>query len=146
MRRLFPRSSSLLLIGLPALLLACGDSTGPSGPPLGSLTAKVFLTTPPGGSIRDELAAGSSLTLNLTSDGMTSGHLHVAAFGANPIFDADMAGTWSRNGDVVTFTQPADTFVRNMAFTIYQIDEKHWYLAGYQVISGTLIQLWLFPT
>jgi hypothetical protein len=146
MRPLFRRSSSLLLIGLPVLLSACGDSTGPWGPPLGSYSATIFYTTPQGGSRRDEIAAGSTLTLTLTLDGMTSGHLHMAAFGANPAVDADMAGTWSMNGNVVTFTQAADTFVRNMAFTIYQLDDKFWYLVGYQVISGTLIQLDLFPT
>jgi ABC-type oligopeptide transport system substrate-binding subunit len=145
MRRSFRRSSLLLLIGLPALLLACGNSTGPWAPPLGNYIAKVWFTTPQGGSQRDELAAGSTLTLNLTLDGLTSGHLHLAAFGTNPVVDADMAGTWSLNGKDVTFTQTADTFVRNMTFTIYQFDDKHWYLAGNQVISGTRFNLGLWP-
>jgi hypothetical protein len=144
MRQVFRRSSSLLLIGLPALL-ACGDSTGPWAPPLGNYVAKIFFTTPSGGSLRDELAAGSTLTLNVTLDGMTSGHLHLAAFGTNPVVDADMAGTWSLNGKDVTFTQTADTFVRNMTFTIYQFDEKRWYLEGNQVISGTRFWVGLWP-
>jgi hypothetical protein len=146
MRRSFGRLSSLVLIGAPALLQGCGHSTGPYGPPLGSYTAQVWFTTPQGGSQRDELAAGSTLSMTVTLDGMTSGHLHQAAFGANPVVDADMAGAWSMNGTMVTFTQAADTFVRNMTFTVYQLDEKHWYLASNQVISGTRINLLLFPT
>ena len=145
MRQIFRRSSLLLLIELPVFLSACGDSTAPWGPPLGSFTANIFYTTPQGGSRRDEIAAGGTLTLTLASDGMTSGHLHMAAFGANPAIDADMAGTWSMTGKVVTFTQAADTFVRNMEFTVLQPGEKFWYLSGYQVISGTLFQLALFP-
>jgi hypothetical protein len=112
---------------------------------LGNYIAKVWFTTPQGGIQRDELAAGSFLTLNLTLDGLVSGRLHMAALGTNPVVDADMAGTWNLNGKDVTFTQTADTFVRNMTLTIYQFDDKHWYLAGNQVISGTRFNLGLWP-
>jgi len=141
MRQLFRRSSSLLLIGLPALLLACGDSTSPGTTVAGNYTAVFFNTTPTGGTARDEIQAGSTLTLNLNSDGTTSGHLHVAANGASPVFDADMAGTWSLNGDVVSFTQAADTFVRNMAFTVVRAGRNVVALLGDQVVSGTRISL-----
>lgn len=133
----------MLLIGLPALLLACGDLTSPSDPPVGNHTAIIFVTTPSGGSARNELQAGSTLLLNLKSDGTTSGHLHVAAFGANPVFDADMAGTWTQNGDVIDFTQAADTFVRDMVFTIQPIADNVWHLVGDQVFSGMRINLTL---
>lgn len=133
----------MLLAGLPALLLACSDSTAPSNAPVGNHSAIIFVTTPSGGSARNELQAGSSLVINLRSDGTTSGNLHVAAFGSNPVFDADMAGTWTVSGDVVTFTQADDSFVRNMAFTIQRIGGDVWILVGDQVFSGTRINLTL---
>lgn len=142
MRQSFRRSTSLLLIALP-LTLACDESTSPGPSAVGDWVAIVFLTTPSGGSARNELVAGSSLTLNLKSNGTTSGHLHVAANGATPAFDADMAGTWSVNGDVVTFTQAADTFVRNIAFTLQSVGGNEAFLVADQVFSGTRVKLML---
>jgi hypothetical protein len=134
-----------LLIVLP-LILACGDSTSPATSVVGSYSPTIFITTPSGGTARNELQAGSTLTLNLNSNGTLSGHLHVAANGAAPVFDADMAGTWSVNGDVVTFTQSADTFVRNMAFTIQRLGGNELLLVGDQVFSGTRVNLTLGRT
>ena len=144
MGQLFRKPSLLVLIGLPALLLACGDSTSPGTTVAGNYHAVFFNTTPTGGTARDEIQAGSTLTLNLNSDGTTSGHLHVAANGASPVFDADMAGTWSVNADVVTVTQAADTFVRNMAFTVQRVGRNVIGLAGDQVFSGTRINVTLW--
>ena len=142
-RHSFSRSRALFFIGLPAMLLACDDSTGPSGAPVGNYAAIIFVTTPTGGSARNELQAGSSLILNLNSDGSTSGHLHVAANGSMPVFDADMAGTWTENGGVVEITQAADTFVRDMAFTIGRITDDVWHLVGDEVFNGVRINLTL---
>ena len=144
MRPIFKRARSTVLICLPAFLLACGDSTSPGRTEVGDYTAITFLTrTPPTGSYRDELQAGGSLTLSLSSNGTTSGHLHVAANGATPAVDADMAGTWSLNGDVVTFTQAADTFVRNMPFTVQRAGRNVVGMAGDQILSGTRINVTL---
>jgi hypothetical protein len=33
-------------------------------------------------------------------------------------FDADLAGTWTRSGSIVEFSHAADTFVRDMPFTM----------------------------
>jgi hypothetical protein len=139
------KSSSVLLMGLP-FMLACGDSTSPGGVSVeGNYAAIIFITTV-AGTARNELQAGSTLTLNLNSNGTTTGHLHVAANGAAPVFDADMAGTWSVSGDVVTLTQTADTFVRNMAFTIQQVGGSEVLLVGDQVFSGIRVNLTLAPT
>jgi len=124
-------------------MLACGDSTSPGPSVVGNYAAIIFVTTPSGGSARNELQAGSTLTFNLNSNGTISGHLHVAANGTAPVFDADMAGTWSVNGNVVTFTQAADTFVRNMAFTIQSEGGSVKFLVGDQVFSGTRVNLTL---
>ena len=68
-------------------------------------------------------------------------HLHIVASGANAAFDADMAGTWTRNGNTVDFTQAADTFVRDMTFTIEQITDGTWFLVGDQVFGTTRVNV-----
>jgi len=144
MRPLLKRTRSTLLICLPAFLLACGDSTSPGVTEVGNYTAIAFFTAPPGsGSHRDELLAGGTFILSLNSNGTTSGHLHVAANGTTPVVDADMAGTWSLNGDVVRFTQAADTFVRNIAFTVQRAGRNVVGLFGDEVFSGTRVTVTL---
>jgi hypothetical protein len=137
------KSRSLLLVAIPAMLLACDDPTSPPNPPVGNYTALIFVTTPTGGSARNELLAGSTLSLSLKSNGTTSGHLHLAANGSDPPFDADMAGTWTMNGDVVEFTQPADTFVKDMAFFFEPLTARVWHLVGDDVFDETRINLTL---
>jgi hypothetical protein len=84
--------------------------------------------------------------MNLAANGATSGHLHMAASAGNPVFDADMTGTWTMNGNVVDFTQTADTFVRDMVFTLQLVATNTWDLVGDQAFSGTRIQLTLRHT
>jgi hypothetical protein len=125
-----------------AILLACGgsDTTAPN-PLVGSYFASQWTTT--GGSGQtNQLLAGSTLNIALNSDGTTSGHLHVAAGGGNPAFDADMAGTWRQEGLTVTFTQTADTFVRDTPFTVVA-NGSTWALTADHVFSGQRIQLTL---
>ena len=143
MRQKHRISRSLLLIGLPALLLACGGSDEPSSSPYaGSYVATSWTTTGNSGQ-QNQIIAGSTLQITLGSNGATTGHLHIAASGANPVFDADMAGTWTINGNVVEFTQAADTFVRDMLFTVDSNIQGIITLSGDQTFSGTRIQLTL---
>lgn len=130
-----------ILLGV-AALAGCGDSTSPGNQPVGSYTAIIFVTTGASGQT-NQLLIGSTLQMTLAANGTTSGHLHLAASAGNPAFDADMAGTWTRDGDVVEFTQTADTFVQDMVFTIQPIAQNVWYLVGDQVFSGTRINLTL---
>ena len=128
--------------------VACG-SDGPTppgggggGPTLtGSYTATQWVTTGGSGSA-NQLLAGSTLAITLNSNGTTSGHLHLVASGGNPPLDADMAGTWMVTGADLTFSQNADTFVRNMTFVVVANGNK-WALEGDQVLSQTRIQLTL---
>ena len=125
-----------------AAMTACGsDSTAPSDSVAGSYAATTFVTT--GGSGQtNQLLAGSTFTIVLNSNGTTTGHLHVVASGNNPALDADMAGTWIHTGTTVTFSQSADTFVRNMDFTLSSTGTK-WELTGDESFSGTRIQVTL---
>ena len=145
MRKSSKRSYSLLSIVLPALFLGCGDSTSPAADmAVGNYTAVYFVSTGNSGQ-KDELLVGGTLTLNLNANGTTSGHLHMVAPGGGPDFDADMAGTWTRTGMTVDIDQPADTFVRDMPFTLTP-NVGSWDLVGNETFSGTNIQLTLSRT
>ena len=129
------RISPVFLVA--AAMIACGgsDSTSPSGSVAGSYTATQFITTGSSGQT-NQILAGSTLVINLAGNGTTTGHLHLAAQGGNPAFDADMAGTWSQSGTTVTFSQTADTFVRNTNFTAVA-NGSTWALEGTGSFSGT---------
>lgn len=132
------------MLAFATLVLACGgDKPTDLSPPdlAGTYTATEFVTTGSSGQT-NQLQAGSSLNITLNSNGTTTGHLHLAASGPNPVFDADMAGTWTHVGNIVHFTQAADTFVRNMDFTVVA-QGPTWSLVGDDVFAGTKIQLTL---
>jgi hypothetical protein len=144
MRQSLKNTRALLLIGLPAIVLACGGSDEPSATPIaGAYVATFFQTTGSSGQ-RDEIAAGSTLTITLAANGTTTGHLHVAASGSNSVLDADMAGTWTATENhIITFTQAADTFVRNMEYTWSTDIQGMSTLAAEKAFSGTLVRITL---
>lgn len=124
-----------------AAMIGCNDVTSLSrNGPAGDYTAIILVTTE-NSVATNVLAGGGSFTLNLDRNGTTSGHLHIVASGTNPALDADMAGTWTRNGDTVDFTQAADTFVNDMTFTIEQITDGIWYLVGDHVFGTTRVNV-----
>jgi hypothetical protein len=127
-----------------AAVSACGSDSiiGGSNPPVGSYTAIIFVTTGSSGQT-NQLTNGGSLSINLAANGTTSGHLHVSASGNNPALDADMAGTWAKNGDQIHFTQAADTFMNNLTFTFQPLSSTSWHLVAGQVIQGTQINITL---
>jgi hypothetical protein len=93
------------------LALGCGESFKPSNDNVvGNYTAQSFTTTDSAGTT-DQLAAGATLTMNLAAGGAVTGHLFIPT-----LIDADLAGTWALQGDLITFTQTADTFVRDMTW------------------------------
>lgn len=138
--------TKIAAVFLAGALLGCGsDTTSPSPTAAGSYTATFFHSTGTSGS-RDELLAGSTLVLTLNANGTTSGHLHVAASASNPVFDADMAGTWQQEGMTVELAQAADTFVRDMPFTLTPGAADGWDLVGDETFNGTRIQVTLSRT
>ena len=126
-----------------AALVACGsDTTALSNDPVvGPYFATEFVTTGSFGQI-NQLGAGSTATIDLLANGTTTGHLHVVATAASPAFDADLAGTWRRTGNVVTFSQNADTFLRDMDFNVVPASTGV-ALEADQVFSGVRIQITL---
>ena len=74
-----------------------------------------------GGATEDVLAVGGSLTITFTAGGTISGSLFVpAASSASGGMDfmADMAGTFALDGNSITLTQVADSFVRDLTWTV----------------------------
>jgi hypothetical protein len=133
----------IFLVGAIIASAACGGSTSPSSdPPVGSYTTASFVTAGSSGQT-NQLALGGMLQLNLSPGGATSGHLHMAASGGSPASDADMAGAWALNGNVVTFSQTANTFVRDMPFTLVMDPALGWTLVGGKTFSNTRIDITL---
>src|SRR6266550_529514 len=142
MKRALMRISPILLVA--AAMIACGgsDSTSPNGTVAGSYTATQFVTTGTTGNSgqTNQIQLGSTLAINLATNGTTTGHLHLAAQGGNPALDYDMAGTWAQTGSTVNFSQTADTFVRDIPFTVVANGSK-WALEGNGSFSGGAVQI-----
>jgi len=137
----FQMKRAPILLGIAAMVACGGDSTAPNSTFAGTYVATQFVTTGSSGQT-NQLLAGSSLLLHLFGDGLVSGQLHIAAQNGNPVVDADMAGTWAQSGNTITFAQSADTFVRNMTFTIVA-NGNLWELVGDGGPVGTGIQITL---
>ena len=61
------------------------------------------------------------MTLNLATDGTTTGQLFVPGGDEDGgDLDADLTGTWTLSGSTVTFDQAADTFFPDVEFTAEQ--------------------------
>lgn len=107
-------------LALSFALAACGDEGfEPTVDSVaGTYHATAFTFNGGSGTI-DLLAAGASVTITLASDGTTAGRMFVpgvAAGGGD--LNADLAGTWTLSGATVRFDQAADTFMRDVPFTV----------------------------
>ena len=140
MKQPFTRTRPIFL-GIAAIVACGGGSTSPSQyAAAGSYSAFQFVTTGSSGQT-NQLLIGSSVQIVLAPNGTTTGHLHLAASGSQPAFDADLAGTWSQSGNVIDFTEAVDNFVNAMLFTIEPIASGVWDLVGEGTFSGTQVQL-----
>jgi hypothetical protein len=112
------RISSLLAVVTIVTIVACSDAFKPTTESVvGDYSLQTLTTTDTSGTT-DWVASGATLTLTIAANGTTTGNLFIpgAAEGGGD-FIADMAGTWSLSGAVITFDQTADTFVRDMDFS-----------------------------
>jgi hypothetical protein len=130
-----------LILGF-AAMAACGDSTDPPSPLVGSYTAVQFVTTGSSGQT-NQILAGSTATITLAANHTTSGHLHVAASGSTPALDFDLTGSWTQIGNSVGFTQGADTFFNDLAFTAVAGGSGIFDLVGDGSFSGTAVHITL---
>jgi hypothetical protein len=119
--RILLRAASVL--ALTTVFVGCSDddSFSPTVENVaGSYSAATFTVTTSAGTV-DLLALGSQVAVNLAADGTTTGQLFVPNGGEDgEDLEADLAGTWTLEGSVVTFNQTADTFIRDAEFTASQ--------------------------
>jgi hypothetical protein len=116
------RSTACFLPAAVALVAIVGCGSGDSTSPetlAGSYTATTFLVTPDGQAPVNVLSQGGSLTLTLASDKSVTGTLHLpaSATGAEPL-TVTMNGTVTMSGSTVEFQQAADTFVRDLTWSV----------------------------
>ena len=145
MRQSLRKFSSIPLTGLAVLLLACGSSTAPSGNSVAGSYTPVIWVTVGGTGQTSELQTGSTLQLTLHANGLTSGHLHLAATASRPVFDADMSGAWTQNGSTISISQSIDTFVQHTSFEMSPDPVSGWDLAGTTNFGGAQVQIILKP-
>jgi hypothetical protein len=133
------RTNRLLAAFLGLLLAtasACRGSTDPD-PLVGTWLASTFRVTPAGQGQKDVLAAGGTLGVNIVNvDSLfiTTGTvlLPASVTGSAP-FSASLAGTAVRANNTVRFGAVADSFVRDLVFTLVENRLE----AVNQVVAGT---------
>lgn len=109
-------TAAILLLGATS---ACGrDSTGLKMADVAATYTATTFTVNVLGTEHDMLEAGASILLTLSDDGTSLGHIFVPATEFSEELDADLAGTWTFDGSTVTLTQPADTFLRDVALIV----------------------------
>lgn len=101
-------------------LAACGsDSSTGTTQIAGNYSATTFLVTPTGQPTINVLPQGGTLSIAIASNNSTSGTLSLpASVTGDAPFTASMAGTAVRTGNTVKFQQSADTFVRDLTWTV----------------------------
>jgi hypothetical protein len=111
---------------LAAVVLAgCSGNDDPFSPTVanvaGTYNATVFTATSSALGTINLLSAGATVHVVLNPDGTTTGHIFVPDLGLEDgELDADLTGTWTLSGSTVTFSQTADTFIRDVEFTAAQ--------------------------
>lgn len=98
---------SFLVVAVVAAV-ACSDPFKPTIENVSGDYQMESFTTDSAGVHKDWVAAGASMEIFLTPLGDVIGQLIM------PLDTTSMLGTWALSGSTVTFTQGADTFVRDM--------------------------------
>jgi hypothetical protein len=116
------RSSARFLAPVLALvaIVGCGgdDPTAP-GALAGTYVATTFQVAPDGQAPSNVLLLGGSLALTLDRGNSVTGALHIpaSATGQEALM-ASMSGTVVVSGNTVKFAQAADTFVRDLTWSV----------------------------
>jgi len=105
-------------------LAGCGGDDNGFSPSVasvaGTYNASQFTATNSSGTV-NLLSLGATVHVVLNPDGTTTGHLSVPDIGQEGgALEADLTGTWTLSGNAVTFSQTADTFIRDVEFTAAQ--------------------------
>jgi hypothetical protein len=108
-----PRWPVITLAVVAGSLGACSNPAAADGDIAGSYAA-IEWTIVSSTTTHDLVAGGGHLDLALAPDGTTSGEFFIPAGVAPEPQEqlVSMAGTWTQEGDIVTFDMPGDTYVR----------------------------------
>ena len=90
----------------------------------------VTFTTEEGGVVTDQLRLGSTIELILHGFGTTEGRLFIPPGGCCET-DVTLNGTWALDGNIVTLSLTADSFLKDM---VLEFSQTH--LTGETVIGG----------
>jgi hypothetical protein len=109
---------ALLAILLVAAPTGCGGATNPD-PLVGTWLATTLEIAPAGQGPTNALAAGATLGLNVANNFVTAGTLILPpSVTGGATFTASMAGTAVRTVNTVRFSPTADSFMRDLTFTL----------------------------
>jgi hypothetical protein len=110
--------AAFLVLSVTGFTLGCGESTPPSSI-AGTWVATSFQSTQAGQAPVNVLALGGGMSITIAADNTTTGVLTIpgSLIGGSDL-SLSMAGTAVRTGNTVEFTQAADSFVRDVAFTL----------------------------
>ena len=137
------RLSAILFLASLAGTMACSDDPGLQPTAAGVYTA-TELSASVDGDETDLLLAGAELTITLTEAGTTTGTLVVpAAFtesGSEETFSLE--GTYDYDSDtgIVTFDHPADTFIRDIDWTLTGTELHGELVNGTTTVTATLVR------
>lgn len=118
------------------LLVAASACRSPAEPDpvIGTWLATTFHMAPSGQAPVNVLAGGGALGLNVANNFVTTGTLIIPpALNGGTTITASLAGTAVRTESAVRFTQPADTFMRDLTFALVENRLE----ARNQVVAGT---------
>jgi hypothetical protein len=120
-RRFIMRPNAIVHLLAAALLVTgsgCRKVTDPD-PIIGTFLATTFSETPAGQAPVNVLARGGTLGINIANNLVTAGSLILSPnVTGGAAFTASMAGVADTTGGRVRFVQAADSFVRDLVFTL----------------------------
>jgi hypothetical protein len=104
------------------LTLSCGGDDAPSSPTVETVAGNYqasSLTGTQSGITVNLLSLGASVEMVLNEDFTTTGRVFAPGLeqGGQDL-DIDLAGTWTLQGETVTFSHTGETFIRNVPFTV----------------------------
>ena len=115
------RSGSKLVTLMLFLTISCGGDE-PFSPTVqnvaGSYQASSLTGTQSGITV-NLLSLGATVAIVLNENGTTTGRVFAPGLDeGGQDLDVDLAGTWTLQGETVTFNQTGDTFIRDIPFTV----------------------------
>jgi hypothetical protein len=102
------------------LTLGCGgdDSFSPTVENVAGTYQASTLTATQSGITVNLLSLGGAVDIVLNQDGTTTGRVFAPGLDqGGQDLDVDLAGTWTLQGETVTFDQAGNTFIRDIPFT-----------------------------